>query len=55
MLKIIQARQHQYLNQEFLDIQALFGKSRGTRNQIANISCIIEKVREFQKNICLLH
>ena len=52
MLKILQARLQQYVNQEIPDVQAGFRKGRGTRDQIANISWIIEKVREFQKNIC---
>ena len=52
MLKILQARLQQYVNHEFPDVQAGFRKGRGTRNQIANIRCIIEKAREFQKNIC---
>ena len=51
MLKILQARLQQYVNCEFPDIQAGFGKGRGTRDQIANIHWIIEKSREFQKNI----
>ena len=51
MLKILQARLHQYVNQEFPDEQAGFRKGRGTRNQIVNICRIIEKAREFQKNI----
>ena len=51
MLKILQARLQQYMNCELLDVQAGFGKDRGTRGQIANICCIIEKAREFQKNI----
>ena len=51
MLKILQARLQQYLNHELPDIQAGFRKGRGTRDQIANIHWIIEKVREFQKNI----
>ena len=49
MLKIFQARLQQFLNQELPDIQAGFSKGRGTRDQIANISWIIEKAREFQK------
>ena len=52
MLKILQARLQQYVNRELPDVQAGFRKSRGTRNQIANIHWIIEKAREFQKNIC---
>ena len=52
MLKILQARlHHQYMNRELPDVQAGFRKGRGTRNQIANIWWIIEKAREFQKNI----
>ena len=51
MLKILQAKLQQYLNQEFLDVQAQFRKGKGTRDQIANILCIIGKAREFQKNI----
>ena len=51
MLKILQARLQQYLNCEFPDVQAGFRKGRGTRDQIANICWIIEKAREFQKNI----
>ena len=51
MLKILQARLQQYMNCEIPDVQAGFRKSRGTRNQIANICWIIIKGREFQKNI----
>ena len=51
MLKILQARLQQYMNQKFTDVQAGFRKGRGTRDQIANISWIIEKAREFQKTI----
>ena len=51
MLKILQARLQQYVNQELTDIQAGFRKVRGTRDQIANILWIIENGREFQKNI----
>ena len=51
MLKILQARLQQYVNREFPDVQAGFRKGRGTRDQIANICWIIEKAREFQKNI----
>ena len=51
MLKIIQARLQQYVNRELSDVQAGFRKSRGTRDQIANIRWIMEKAREFQKNI----
>ena len=51
MLKILQARLQQYVNHELPDVQAGFRKGRGTRDQIANICCIIKKAREFQKNI----
>ena len=51
MLKILQARLQQYMNHELPDVQAGFRKGRGTRDQIANILWITEKVREFQKNI----
>ena len=51
MLKILQARFQQYVNLEFPDVQAGFRKGRGTRGQIGNIHWIIEKAREFQKNI----
>ena len=51
MLKILQARLQQYMNRELPDVQAGFRKSRGTRDQIAIIRWIIEKAREFQKNI----
>ena len=51
MLKILQARLKQYMNHEISDIQAGFRKGRGTKDQIANIHWIIEKAREFQKNI----
>ena len=54
MLKILQARLQQYVNQEIPDVQAGFRKGRGTRNQIANIRWIIQKAREFQKNICFI-
>ena len=56
MLKILQARLQQYVNHELPDVQAGFRKGRGTRDQTANIRWIIEKAREFQKNIyfCLL-
>ena len=50
MLKILQARLQQFMNQELSDIQAGLRKSRGTRDQIDNIHWIIEKAREFQKN-----
>ena len=51
MLEILQARLQQYMNCELPDVQAGFRKGRGTRDQIANICWIIEKAREFQKNI----
>src|SRR5574337_1641706 len=51
MLKILQARLQQYVNHELPDVQAGFQKGRGTRDQIANIRWIMEKAREFQKNI----
>ena len=51
MLKIFQARLQQYMNQELLGVWAGFRKGRGTRDQIAGICWIIEKAREFQKNI----
>ena len=53
MLKILQARLQQYMNCEIPDVQASFRKGRGTRDQIANIHWIIEKAREFHKNIYL--
>ena len=52
MLKILQSRLQHYVNRELPDIQAGFRKSRGTRDQIGNIWWIIERAREFQKNIC---
>ena len=51
MLKILQARLQQNMNRELPDVQASFRKGRGTRDQIANICWIMEKAREFQKNI----
>ena len=54
MLKIMQARLQQYANRELPDVQAGFRKSRGTKDQIANVHWIIEKAREFQKNICFI-
>ena len=51
MLKILQARLQQYVNRELPDVQAGFGRGRGTRDQIANIKWIIKKTREFQRNI----
>ena len=56
MLKIFQARLQQYVNRELPDVKAGFRKGRGTRDQIANIHWIIEKPREFQKNIyCFIY
>ena len=54
MLKIYQGRLQQYVNCELPDVQAGFQKGRGTGDQIANICWIIEKAREFQKNICFI-
>ena len=51
MLKILQARLQQYVNHELPDVQAGFRKGRGTRDKIANIHWIMEKAREFQKDI----
>ena len=51
MIKILLARLQQFMNRELPDVQAGFRKGRGTRDQIANIRCIIKKAREFQKNI----
>ena len=51
MLKILQGRLQQYMNQELPDFQGGFRKGRGTRDQVANICWIIENAREFQKNI----
>ena len=51
MLKILQAKFQQYVNHELPDVQAGFRKGRGIRDQIANIRWIIEKAKEFQKNI----
>ena len=51
MLKILQARFQQYMNQEIPDVQARFRKDSGTRDQIANICWIIEKAKGFQKNV----
>ena len=50
MLKVLQARLQQYMNRELPHVQDGFRKGRGTKDQIANICCIIEKSREFQKN-----
>ena len=54
MLKILQVRLQQYVNCELPDIQAGFRKGKGARDQIAIIRWIIEKAREFQKNICFI-
>ena len=54
MIKLLQARLQQYVNHELPIVQAGFRKGRGTRDQIANIHWIIEKAREFQKNICFI-
>ena len=54
MLKILQARLQQYVNQELPDVQVGFRKGRGTRHQIVKIYWIIEKARKFQKNICFI-
>ena len=54
MLKILQVRLQQYVNRELPDVPGGFRKGRGTRDQIANIHWIIEKAREFQKNICFI-
>ena len=51
MLKILHARLQQYVNRELPDVQAVFRKGRGTRDQIANIRWVIKKGSEFQKNI----
>ena len=51
MLKILHTRLQQYMKRELPDVQAGFRKGRGTRDQIANIHCIMEKAREFHKNI----
>ena len=51
MLKILQTRLQQYMNCELPDVQAVFRKGRGTKDQCANIRWMIEKAREFQKNI----
>ena len=55
MLKILQARLQQYMNRELPDVQADFRKGRGTRDQIANIHCIIEKMRVPEKYLFLLY
>ena len=54
MLKILQARFEQYVNQEIPAVQAGFRKHRGTRQQIANTHWIIEKARNYRKNICFI-
>ena len=54
ILKILQVRLQQYMNHELPDVQAGFRKGRGSRDQIASICWIIEKAREFQKNICFI-
>ena len=54
MLKILQVRLQQFVNQGLPDIQVGFRKGRGTRGQIGNISWITEKAREFKKNICFI-
>ena len=51
MLKILQARLQQYVNQELSDVQAGFRKGRGARDQVVNVHWIMEKAKEFQKNI----
>ena len=53
MLKILQAKLQQYMNWEIPDVQAGFRKGRGTRDQIANVHWIIQRARDFQKNICI--
>ena len=55
ILKILQTRIQQSMNHDLADVQAVFRKSRGTKDQITNICWIIEKAREFQKNILLLY
>jgi len=54
MLKILQVRLQHYINHEHPDVQVGFRKGRGTRDQIANIGWLIEKAKEFQKNICFI-
>ena len=54
MLKILQTRLQQYMNHEVSNVQAEFRKGKGTKDQIANILWLIEKAREFQKNICFI-
>ena len=55
MLKILHARLQHYVNQELPDVQAGFRKGRGTEDEVANLNWIIEKVGEFQKNICFIN
>ena len=55
MFRILQSRLQQYVNQKILDVQGVFREGRGARDQIANIHQIIEKAREFQKSLLLLH
>ena len=55
MLKILHARLQHYVNQELPDVQTGSRKGRGTEDQIANLNWFIEKVREFQKNICFIN
>ena len=55
MFKILQARLQQYVNRELPHVQAEFRKGRGSRDPITNIHWIIEKAREFQKNICFIY
>ena len=52
MIKILHARLQQYVNHELPDVQTRFRKGSGTRDEIANIRWVIEKAREFKKNIC---
>jgi len=54
MLRILQARLQQYVNCGLRDVQVGFIKGRGTRDQIANIRCIIKRAREFQKDFCFI-
>ena len=54
MLKILQARLKQYMNQELTDVKSGFRKGRGIRDQIANIHWIIKRAREFQENVCFI-
>ena len=54
MLKILQARLKQYMNQELTDVKPGFRKGRGIRDQIANIHWIIKRAREFQENVCFI-